>query len=387
MKQITELRIFLASPGDVEVERTMVREVLDELNVTYGTPNGISLKLVNWEDYSFPGIGDDPQDVVNNQLPFDYDVFLCIFWTRIGTPTKRAKSGTLEELEIAREKKKNGENIEIMGYFKTEGPASTKDIDEQFFEVQKLQKEFGKDCLYKEFASTNKFSDIFRMNFTNYLNQKFSNLAKPENLLPAIKPKIEIGNPKRNEIYAKLKSLNLELIENTDLIDTMEVVTNKSNELTIVLSDISSTMNELTAKVSKKADELKVVNNITDTRLKLSKRKIIVNQLANELDVISDKYELYVPEFKEHYVELVNSYIDLYTRYEKYMSDADKDSKMILLNNIDEASMSLADLLVEMDKVPKITSKYGQASIRQMKILKELVEEILFGRELLDQIE
>ena len=69
------------------------------------------------------------------------------------------------------------------------------------------------------------------------------------------------------------------------------------------------------------------------------------------------------------------------------MSDADKESKIFLLTNIDEACMSLTDLLVEMDKVPKITSKYGQASIRQMKLLKELVEEILFGRELLDQIE
>jgi len=31
MKQISELRIFLASPSDVEVERTMVKEVIDEL--------------------------------------------------------------------------------------------------------------------------------------------------------------------------------------------------------------------------------------------------------------------------------------------------------------------------------------------------------------------
>jgi len=387
MKRVTELRIFLASPGDVEVERTIVKEVLDELNVTFGTHNGLSLKLVNWENYSYPGIGDDPQDVINNQLPFDYDVFLCVFWTRIGTETNRAKSGTIEELESARKKRDNGEDVEIMGYFKTEPPANLKDITEQYFEVRKIQKEFGENCLYKEFTSTEKFKDIFRINFTNYLNNKFSNLPKPDNLLPVIKPKIEIGNPKRNQIYAKLKSLNLENIENTDLINTMEVFSDKSNQLNIVLGDISNTMHELTEKVAKKTKELNQINRIADSKLKLTKRKIVINQLANEFDVISDKYELYLPEFKGHYIELVNSYIELYSRYEKYMSEADKDTKIGLLNSIDGASESLTDLLVEMDKIPKETSKFGQASIRQMKLLKELVEEILFGRELLDQIE
>ena len=387
MKQISELRIFLASPGDVQVERTIVQEVLSELNITYGTPNGINLKLVNWENYSYPSIGEDPQDVINSQLPFDYDVFLCLFWTRIGTPTKRSKSGTIEELEIALKKKENGENVEIMGYFKTEPPASLNELTEQYFEVKKLQSEFGKNCLYKEFTSTDKFSEIFRINFTNYLNDKFSNLPKTKALIPSAKNNIEIGNKKRNEIYAKLKSLNLDQVVNKELLDTMEIITDKSNEMTIVLNDITNNMNEMSEKVSAKTDEMNVVNQISDNRLRLKKSKIVANQLANELDVISDKYEVYIPDFKDHYLDLVHSFIDLYGNYEKYMSNEDKKVKTELIESIDSSIESLTDLLVEMDKVPKITSKYGQAQIRQMKLLKILVEEILFGRELMDQIE
>ena len=387
MKQISELRIFLASPGDVQVERTIVQEVLSELNITYGTPNGINLKLVNWENYSYPSIGEDPQDVINSQLPFDYDVFLCLFWTRIGTPTKRSKSGTIEELEIALKKKENGENVEIMGYFKTEPPASLNELTEQYFEVKKLQSEFGKNCLYKEFTSTDKFSEIFRINFTNYLNDKFSNLPKTKALIPSAKNNIEIGNKKRNEIYAKLKSLILDQVVNKELLDTMEIITDKSNEMTIVLNDITNNMNEMSEKVSAKTDEMNVVNQISDNRLRLKKSKIVANQLANELDVISDKYEVYIPDFKDHYLDLVHSFIDLYGNYEKYMSNEDKKVKTELIESIDSSIESLTDLLVEMDKVPKITSKYGQAQIRQMKLLKILVEEILFGRELMDQIE
>ncbi|MGB4849843.1 MAG: hypothetical protein WBP41_18095, partial [Saprospiraceae bacterium] len=366
MKTVTELRIFLASPRDVEVERTIVQEVITELNITYGTPNHIVLKLVNWEQYSFPAIGEDPQDVINNQLPFDYDVFLCIFWTRIGSRTQRADSGTIEELEIAREKRSNGENIEIMGYFKTEPPSSLKDLSEQYFQVRKLQEDFGKDCLYKEFTSTDKFKEIFRISFTNYLNSKFSNPPKESNTLPIIKPSIEVGNPRRNEIKAKLKSLNLDPSDNSDLLDAVDIITEKSNELVIVLSDITENMNEMTNKITARTEELIAVNRISDVKLKIKKGKVIANNLANELDVISDKYEVYIPDFKDNYLELIHNFITVYSKYEAFMPDKNKEAKNDLILSIDGAIESLTDLLLQMDTVPKITSKYGQAQIRQM---------------------
>lgn len=387
MKQINELRIFLASPSDVEVERAIVYEVLSELNNTFGTPHGISLKLINWELYSFPAIGTDPQDVINNQLPMDYDVFVCIFWTRIGTPTSRSKSGTIEEFENALSKIENGEDVEIMGFFKTEPPLSLKDLNEQFLEVRQLQKDFGKTCLYKEFTSTEKFKEVFRISFSNYLNKKYSKLTKKQNSIPMVPSKIEIGNERRNEIYLKLKSLNLENTQNADFFDTLEVIADKSNELTISLESISRNMEELTKKVVSKTEEMNFVNRISDTKLRFQKSKTIANQLANELDVISDNYDVFIPDFKEHYKDLIQSFIKIFTEYEKYMSEKEKMIKTDLISSIDGAIESLTDLLVEMDKVPKITSKYGQAHIRQMKLLKDLVEELLYGRELLDQIE
>lgn len=217
--------------------------------------------------------------------------------------------------------------------------------------------------------------------------KNFPKKTKSNNLVPVSNNKIEIGNKKRNEIYEKLKSLNLDQVVNKELLDSMGIITEKSNEMTIVLNDITNNMNEMTVKISAKTDEMTVVNKISDNRLRLRKSKIVANQLANELDVISDKYEVYIPDFKEHYLDLVHSFIEVCSNYEKYMSLEDKKVKFELIESIDSSIESLTDLLIEMDKVPKITSKYGQAQIRQMKLLKILVEEILFGRELMDQIE
>ncbi|MBK9743375.1 MAG: hypothetical protein IPO94_10640 [Saprospiraceae bacterium] len=333
MKQINELRIFLASPGDVEVERTIVQEVLAELNITHGTKNDYNLKLINWEDYTFPALGEDAQDVVNSQIPFDYDVFICvIFWTRIEHKQKRAKSGTIEELEIAKAKWPERESDGNYGYFKTEPPSSLNDLDEQYFEVRALQKDFSSIGLYKEFTSTNKFKDIFRINFTHYLNSKFLINDNKQIQLPSKLNTIEIENKKRNEIYSKLNSLNLDSKNDFELYDTMEIINDKSSQLTIVMEDISNTMNDLSTKVNRKTDEINKINKIKDTKLRLHKHKISVNQLANELDVISDKYEFYISEFKENYLELINSFIFYYLSYQLYMSEEEKLVKHILID-------------------------------------------------------
>ncbi|MBK8501090.1 MAG: hypothetical protein IPL46_02180 [Saprospiraceae bacterium] len=387
MKEIRELRIFLGSPMDVEVERTIVQEVIDEINITYGTPNNLNVKLVNWENYSFPAIGEDPQDVINKQVPYDYDVFLCIFWTRIGTRTYRSRSGTIEELEIAHQKVANGENVEIMGYFKTEHPQSLKDITEEYFEVRNLQKEFGKTGLYKEYTSTDKFKDIFRINFTQYLNARIGKLGKPSKSIEDLPAVIDVGNKKRLEIYNKLSSLNLDLIGDSDLMDTIDIISSKTEQLTFILDDVTNNVGHMNDRVRRATDEMNIANRISDNRLRTRKQKIVVNQLANDLDIISDKYDLDLPMFKETYLELINSLVRIYKVFESYMSEPEKESKKEMIDSIDGTIESLADLLVEMSKVPKLTSKYGQAQIRQMKLLKGMTEELLFGRELLDEIE
>ena len=95
-------RIFLSSPGDVAEERARVSEAVESLNPMLER-RGIRLSLVRWETHAAPLIADDPQDAVSRDLdPADCHIFLGIIWSRIGTPTPRAASGTVEEFELAR---------------------------------------------------------------------------------------------------------------------------------------------------------------------------------------------------------------------------------------------------------------------------------------------
>lgn len=99
-EQMTKLRILIASPGDVHQERKKLRTVIQEVSHDFAEPEGLILDPIMWESHVTPGFGKDAQDVVNQQLG-NFDIFVGLFWSRLGTPTGRALSGSVEELEWA----------------------------------------------------------------------------------------------------------------------------------------------------------------------------------------------------------------------------------------------------------------------------------------------
>src|SRR4051812_18280088 len=103
------MRIFIASPGDVNLERDRVEIVIEELNRGIGEEEGIRLDSIRWEKYVSPLMG-RPEEVVLNQVKAtEWDVFIGILWLRFGTPTggvglesgESLRSGTQEEFELA----------------------------------------------------------------------------------------------------------------------------------------------------------------------------------------------------------------------------------------------------------------------------------------------
>src|SRR5436305_998025 len=66
--KLREIRIFLASPGDVRRERQYAKEVIDELNRTLAPSLRLTLRAICWECDAYPGLGKDAQDVLNPQI-------------------------------------------------------------------------------------------------------------------------------------------------------------------------------------------------------------------------------------------------------------------------------------------------------------------------------
>lgn len=91
MPQPRNLRVFLASPSDVEDERNLARKVLDRLRYDPFLLGKVALEIVAWDN---EGAGTPmlatltPQEAIAQNLPkpSDCDLVVVIFWSRMGTP-------------------------------------------------------------------------------------------------------------------------------------------------------------------------------------------------------------------------------------------------------------------------------------------------------------
>jgi hypothetical protein len=97
--QAKVVRVMVASPGDVTEERDVIRDVIDKWNVANAKTFGVMLEATGWETHSFPELGARPQELINDRILKDCDLLIGVFWTRLDTPTSKAPSGTVEEIE------------------------------------------------------------------------------------------------------------------------------------------------------------------------------------------------------------------------------------------------------------------------------------------------
>ncbi|MCP1171628.1 DUF4062 domain-containing protein [Ralstonia chuxiongensis] len=169
----TIIQIFVASPSDVQPERDALEDAIREINQTWAKTSGLAFELVRWETHVAPAFGSDPQDLINRQIGDDYDVFIGILWSRFGTPTPRAMSGTAEEFERARSRLVGGQNTpELMVYFKDAPIAPSKIDADQLAQVHDFKKSIAQQGAYATFDDVASFSVSVRAHLS-MLAQRF----------------------------------------------------------------------------------------------------------------------------------------------------------------------------------------------------------------------
>ncbi len=97
--QSSVLKVFIASPSDVLKERNVVREMIYKWNNINSEKSGIILQPVGWETHSAPGMEAPAQQIINETLLDKCDILVGVLWSRLGTPTEKAVSGTAEEID------------------------------------------------------------------------------------------------------------------------------------------------------------------------------------------------------------------------------------------------------------------------------------------------
>jgi len=173
----TVVSVMIASPSDVATERQIIRDVVNGWNAVHAEDRELVLLPCAWETHASPAMGDRAQAIINKQLLKRCDLLVAVFWTRLGSPTGQAKSGTVEEINehVAAGKP-------AMIYF-SDTPVRPDSVDDVQY---KALRDFREDCkrrgLIETYSSLEEFRDKFSRQLTQTVLRQFKRLEPADEL-------------------------------------------------------------------------------------------------------------------------------------------------------------------------------------------------------------
>jgi hypothetical protein len=177
--------IFIASPGDVRVEREVAQEVVARVNKDLTSKFDLYLDLYGWEEQP-PGFG-RPQGQINPQVE-EAELFIGLLWRSWGTPPGEGHtSGFEEEFALACDRRKDGELPEVWLFFRDVEAGQLKDPGKELKKVLAFRKRVEREriALYHTYEDEAHWGDKLYSLLVQYVATR---VAKAESDEPARSP-------------------------------------------------------------------------------------------------------------------------------------------------------------------------------------------------------
>ncbi len=376
-RQETILSVFVASPSDLDEERIRLEEVIRELNTAWARHLGIRLELLQWETDAYPSFGEDPQAVINEQIPDDYDLFIGLMWYRFGTPTGRAGSGTVEEFQRAKKRfDSDPSSLQLMLYFKDAPVAPSKLDPSQLAKINEFRSTLGEEGgLYWSFNSVDDFENLIRLHLIRHV-QSFPSKQSTVTLLP---PPPE-SSTETEEIRDTEPTVPedepgfLDLVEQFE--DEFEVVNEICERITAATVEIGEKMEARTAENKQFASGPDSANR------KAAKR--LIAKAAADMDQYVHRMEAEVPLFSHNLNLGMNTLIQIAAvavdfKFEDDVLGQIKES-LVAIRGFREATTavggSLTDFRESVASLPRMTTRLNRSKRAMVNVLQRLIDEL-----------
>ncbi|WP_421215068.1 hypothetical protein [Aeromonas jandaei] len=208
-------RVLIASPSDVVEERDIAVKTIQEWNDLNSPERKVVLLPLRWETHTAPEYGARPQEVINRQVVDHCDLVIGVFWTRIGSPTGVADSGTLEEIERVASK-----GYPVMLYF-SQVKKDPNQIDlEQLAKLREFKDKTFPKALVENYSSQIEFRDKLskqiEIQLRNLIAEE-SNSNNESDLGSREKIEIEFSDPKTGELLGAEVNLEADFLDVVDI--------------------------------------------------------------------------------------------------------------------------------------------------------------------------
>lgn len=358
---ITLYKIFVASPSDLNDERGLIEEIVDELNLSTFNNSDIKIELVKWETHVNPGVGKYPQQVINTDINNDYDVFIGLLWSKFGTPTEEYDSGTEEEFYNAYSKYQElPSSVKIMFYFKQAAIPMDKIDTDSIASIRKFKSGLGeKGVLYWDYNTTEEFQKLLRIQLTRKIQEIHKTETRPATLIE------KVEEPEEEEL---------------GLLDYMDIGEESFNDIEEILLRMTDAIEWIGKRFTERTDEINKQTSIIPEMGNKAKRRL-VNAAAIDMQSFNTRLKTEIPLFAETYKTGIDSFsnaikisIDIQADEEKDIDNA-IESIDSFVDSIEGSNQVCIEFRNSMDEFPRMTKEFNNAKRQGSKILTDLVKE------------
>lgn len=374
----TTVSVFLASPSDVQHERDLIASVTTRWNMRNGRAKAMFIELLRYETSVSAGFGEDGQAVINEQIGEEYDALIAVFWNRIGTATTRSSSGSVEEIEKAIERFRNGGNVEVAVYFK-QGAVNVDSLDlDQIQGVRDLKKRLeGEGSLYKTFTNDDQLTLEIEMLFDR-LARQFSNedLHKKSNLS---------SQTTTDSAIVRIGSITED--EEPGLFDVIESLEKHASSSTLFITQLGTELNKLAEKTGVQTSLIEDAARLGP--LQATDVKPSISAISKAMDNFSNFVEVGIEEYQKGIRgigEAIRQIVDLSSDFSQSEEDKTQTFSMInsLISSAEGGRQGLVSLTNTTSTLPRMTTEFNKARRRLLINLGLVNKEISEMIEMLD---
>ena len=379
--------VLVASPSDLEPERNQLEDVVRELNLVWSRSFSLRLELVRWETHGYPGMGLDPQDVLNRELPDEPDIFIGLMWSRYGTETGRAGSGTEEEFRWALERyKQDPKSVRIMFYFK-DAPLVPSAIDpDQLSRVQEFRASLGSEgSLYFQFGTPEEFERLLRIHLSRQI-QEFAATNSSEQKAVSPIPALANSLGPETESEEEAESAELGLIDFLDSVDEHfhalnEIAGRIAKEITLLGENMRGRTQEVNAATA----------DAPQGQLGRREARGLIEKAAGDMTQFVAKMKTEIPLFKESLQKgataaaraaLINANLNSSNRTH---ADTVRNGLVKFRNGLASAYEATKSFKGVVQGLPRMTAVLNKAKRDTAMVLQDLLDSMAEGRRIVTE--
>ncbi|WP_066401367.1 hypothetical protein [Flavisolibacter tropicus] len=314
-------------------------------------------------------------------------------WSRFGSPTDRADSGTKEEFLRAykRWKETGGKDIKIMFYFKN-APILPDNIDiEQIKFVKDFKHELNeKGGLYGSYKDSAEFTQLLRIHLNNAITSLVKTKEKEDSINPNT-PKITEPKTEVLSIEAPVTIIEDEQTEEIGLAESLELSLEKIIDSAHTLQNMSKFLNELSEKTNERTD---AINRTQGWSLEARSKEIkkIMDKVSIDLTTYVKRTKIEISLYKESFEIGIKLFTSAYSVLTSLAGGSDevqviRTSLIALKAQIIYAIEGTSSFRLSLQAMPNVTPTYKKAKREALEVLNDLIKELDFSSQLIEEIE